>query len=46
MSARPVRVLVTNSLYVVGDEAGAQLLGNDGQKLNLTSKNGFIFNNI
>lgn len=35
MSARPVRVLVTNSLYVVGDEARAQVLENDGQKLNL-----------
>ncbi|KAB5567299.1 hypothetical protein PHYPO_G00231170 [Pangasianodon hypophthalmus] len=35
MSARPVRVLVTNSLYVVGEEAGAELLENDGQKLNL-----------
>ncbi|KAK3540305.1 hypothetical protein QTP70_029597 [Hemibagrus guttatus] len=35
MSARPVRVLVTNSLYVVGDEAGTQVLENDGQRLNL-----------
>ncbi|KAG7332588.1 hypothetical protein KOW79_004422 [Hemibagrus wyckioides] len=42
MSARPVRVLVTNSLYVVGDEARAQVLGNDGQKLNLQAWQRFV----
>lgn len=38
MSARPVRAFVTNSLYVVGEEAGAQLLGEKTTDKNLTFK--------
>lgn len=44
MSARPVRVLVINSLYVVGEEAGPQLLENDGRKLNLQVR--FFFSSV